>query len=139
MTTVLTEIETAEKCDHIHRVGEWGVEVANGNANYIVKFWDCSKCGIVLDEPIDRVIEKHEHLEYVEDCFTCRAMTVQFSTGDANSNMIRSGWTNKKWDGELQAYRDARSQGIQPASTKMKDIKAAMEISDKTGKAYQAR
>ena len=52
--------------------------------------------------------------------------------------MVASGWTNKKWDAELKAYRDARAEGIQPKSTKMKDIKAAVEQSDKTGKAFIA-
>ena len=46
--------------------------------------------------------------------------------------------STKKWDGELQAYRDARAQGIQPASTKMKDIKAAVAASNHFGKAFKA-
>ena len=46
--------------------------------------------------------------------------------------------TNKQWDGELQAYRDARAQGIQPAGTSMRKIREAVEISNKTGVAYQA-
>ena len=39
---------------------------------------------------------------------------------------------------ELNAYRDARKLGIQPASTKMKDINKAVRMSDKAGKALQA-
>jgi len=42
----------------------------------------------------------------------------------------------KKWDNELALYRSARSQGIQPDSTKTKDIRKAIDISNKTGKAY---
>ena len=34
---------------------------------------------------------------------------------------------------ELNAYRDARKQGIQPASTKMKDIQSAVRASDAVG------
>ena len=57
------------------------------------------------------------------------------NTGEANSNLSMS---SKKWDKELQAYRDARAQGIQPAGTSMKKVREAVEISNKTGKAYQA-
>ena len=39
---------------------------------------------------------------------------------------------------ELNAYRDARKAGIQPASTKMADITKAVRLSDKVGKAVQA-
>jgi len=39
---------------------------------------------------------------------------------------------------ELNAYRDARKQGIQPRSTQMKDIQQAVRLSDKVGKAVQA-
>lgn len=44
----------------------------------------------------------------------------------------------RKWDAELQAYRDARAQGIQPATTRSRDIKAAVALSDKAGKAFDA-
>lgn len=44
----------------------------------------------------------------------------------------------KKTDKELSAYRDARKLGIQPASTKMKDIQKAVRVSEKIGKAAQA-
>ena len=39
---------------------------------------------------------------------------------------------------ELDAYRNARKNGIQPASTKLKDIEKAVRMSDKAGKALQA-
>lgn len=75
------------------------------------------------------------HPEPVEDCFGCKALGLQLNTGDANSNLRVS---NKKWDKELQAYRDARAQGIQPAGTSMKKIQEAVKISNETGKAYGA-
>ena len=46
--------------------------------------------------------------------------------------------TDKKWNAELQAYRDARSQGVQPAGTTMKAVKEALDASDKLGAAYNA-
>lgn len=42
----------------------------------------------------------------------------------------------KRWDNELQAYRDARAQGIQPDGTTMPKIQAALDASDKAGAAY---
>lgn len=48
-------------------------------------------------------------------------------------------YTNaKKNDAELQAYRDARAQGIQPAGTTMPAIRQAVELSNAVGKAYDA-
>ena len=44
----------------------------------------------------------------------------------------------KKWDQEISAYRAARKQGVQPMTTKMPDITAAMELSDRAGKAFDA-
>lgn len=44
----------------------------------------------------------------------------------------------KNTDRELSAYRDARKLGIQPASTKMKDIQKAVRVSDSTGRAAKA-
>ena len=44
----------------------------------------------------------------------------------------------KKWDRDLDAYKDARRQGIQPATTKRKDVDAAVHMSNKTGAPYQA-
>lgn len=44
----------------------------------------------------------------------------------------------KSNNAELNAYRDARKLGIQPASTKMKDIQSAVRMSDKAGKALKA-
>ena len=44
----------------------------------------------------------------------------------------------KKWDKNLADYKDARAQGIQPAGTDPAKVRRAVEISDLTGKAYQA-
>jgi hypothetical protein len=76
------------------------------------------------------------HSEYVEDCFGCKVSTLQLATGDANGELVRNGWTNRKWDNELKAYRDARAQGIQPDGTSMAKIRKAIDISNKTGVAY---
>lgn len=64
-----------------------------------------------------------------------RASGLQISTGDANNAAVMP---KKKWDAELKAYKDARAQGIQPSGTSMKKIQEAVDISNKTGKAYGA-
>lgn len=43
-----------------------------------------------------------------------------------------------KWDKELDAYRSARAEGIQPDGTTMDKITKAKRISDETGIAYGA-
>lgn len=64
----------------------------------------------------------------------------------AKSNRIAycnsaGGWdatAQKTWDKELAAYKDARSQGVQPAGTKRSQVENALRISETTGTAYQA-
>jgi hypothetical protein len=44
----------------------------------------------------------------------------------------------KRWDAELDLYRSATAQGIQPSSTKTADIERALEISNLSGTAFKA-
>lgn len=44
----------------------------------------------------------------------------------------------KRWDRELDEYGAARAQGIQPRSTKTRDIRAAVDHSNMTGSAFNA-
>ena len=74
-----------------------------------------------------------KHPEFVEGCFGCKASTVDLNAGEASTRLTMS---SKKWDNELALYRSARAQGIQPDSTKTKDIRKAIDISNKTGRAY---
>jgi hypothetical protein len=76
-----------------------------------------------------------DHPEDVEGCFGCKVIGLQMSPGDASSQKMVS---NKKWDGELEAYRAARADGIQPAGTSMKKIQEARRASDVMGKAFDA-
>ena len=79
--------------------------------------------------------QERDHPEYVEGCFGCKIGTLQTSTGDANSAKAMA---TKKWDGELQSYRNARAQGIQPAGTTMRHVEEAHKASEILGKAYNA-
>lgn len=76
-----------------------------------------------------------KHPEFVEGCFGCKLGTLQLSPGDAASN---KGMSQKKWDKELDLYRSARKQGIQPAGTSTKQVQKAIDDSNKVGKAYDA-
>ena len=78
------------------------------------------------------------HPEYVDGCFGCKISILQLSTGDARGDVIASGTSQKKWNSELEAYRSARAQGIQPNGTKRKQIQAAHDASEKLGTAYDA-
>lgn len=73
------------------------------------------------------------HPVYVDGCFGCKASTLQMNAGDAKRDI-----PDKKWNAELQAYRDARAQGIQPAGTTMRHIQEAHKASEVLGKPYNA-
>ena len=120
-------------CNHISRVKTWGF---SENHDFKVTEYDCLLCG--LTSPVPFKEEENINIDHVDcddDCFGCKIQTLQLNTGDANSSKAMS---NKKWNGELDAYREARAQGIQPAGTSMADVKAAVEASNAMGSAYDA-
>lgn len=78
---------------------------------------------------------RQDHPEDVDGCFGCKVLGLQLSPGDASSNKAM---TNKKWDGELDAYRAARADGIQPAGTSMAKIQEARRASEALGKPYDS-
>ena len=69
----------------------------------------------------------------VEDCFGCKVMSLQLDPGAAKGNGVP---TAKAHDKELGSYYSALRQGIEPVSTKQKDIDAAVRLSNDTGKAF---
>ena len=74
-----------------------------------------------------------DHPTEVEGCFGCKVMNLQVNAGDAKRDI-----PDKKWTAELNAYKDARAQGIQPAGTSLKKVQKAIDDSNKVGKAYDA-
>lgn len=44
----------------------------------------------------------------------------------------------RQWDSDLAAYKSARLQGVQPASTQREAVDRAMKLSESTGQAWQA-
>lgn len=75
--------------------------------------------------------QQQVHPEYVEGCFGCKVSTISVQNGHIRAISHAN-------DKELDAYRNARKQGIQPASTRMPDIQKAVQLSDKLGKAAKA-
>ena len=73
------------------------------------------------------------HPEYVEGCFGCKALGLELGTGDATRDI-----SDKKWTSELQAYRDAKAQGIQPNGTSRAQVEAAYAASVTLGTAYNS-
>jgi hypothetical protein len=75
------------------------------------------------------------HPEYVEGCFGCKGLTLSMNAGDADS---RRTMPNKKFNREIEAYKEARAQGIQPAGTSINKIEEAVKASETLGRAYDA-
>ena len=75
------------------------------------------------------------HPEFIEGCFGCKGLTLSMNAGDADSRKVMP---NKAFNKELDAYKEARSQGIQPAGTSMRKIREAVQASEKLGRPYDA-
>ena len=73
------------------------------------------------------------HPEPVEGCFGCKGLSIQMNSGDADS---RRTIPNKKFNAELNAYKEARAQGIQPNGTSMAKIQEAVKASETLGRPY---
>ncbi len=64
-------------------------------------------------------------------CIRSKGLRVAYSGVGGGDATIQ-----KRWDAELQSYRDAVAQGIEPESTKTPDIRRAVEWSNRHGRAY---
>jgi hypothetical protein len=73
------------------------------------------------------------HPVEVEGCFGCKVSNLQLSVGAARNDGVM---TAKAHDKELGSYYDALRQGIEPVSTRKKDIDAAVRLSNDTGVAF---
>ena len=126
------------ECDHISKVVGWAYELRDGQMNQHVSLYGCTECDATSPKPFvskeEVYVTDHSNC-HLNPCFGCKAKGLQLSTGDANG---RAAMPKRKWEGELQAYRDARRQGIQPAGTTMAQIEAAQKASENLGRAYNA-
>ena len=125
-------ISEQSDCDHISRVKEWGFD---DNHNFRANLWDCVNCGVESSTPFRGKEEEaidHSKCNY-DPCFGCKAKGLQLNTGDAGRPVA-----DKQWKANLKEYSDARKQGVQPQSTNVHAVRAAMEASTKIGRAYDA-
>lgn len=74
-----------------------------------------------------------KHPTYVEGCFGCKVMTLELNSGDTTRDV-----SDKKWNSELQAYRDARAQGMQPSGTSRAQVEQAYKASEVLNKPYNS-
>lgn len=74
-----------------------------------------------------------DHASYGE-CLRSAGVKVAYTNSAKGFDATKQ----KKWDRELDLYREARSAGVQPAGTKTSQIRKAMEISEKAGSAFDA-
>jgi len=120
---------------HLAKIIDWAFDA---NKNFIPSKYGCTQCDETFTQiPVyDEAPSDHsKHTNYVDSCFGCKVKTLELSTGDAGR---ADSMSDKKWNRELQDYRNARAQGIQPAGTSAKQIQDAHEASEKLGKAYNA-
>ena len=90
---------------HISKVLEWGF---NETHDFVATLWGCALCAQTSDKPfLEEEDISIDHTDCDEDCFGCKVKTLQMNAGDATRDI-----SDKKWTGELQAYRDARAQGM---------------------------
>jgi hypothetical protein len=120
---------------HISKVVEWGFD---SDHNFKATQFGCVLCDETQERPFEYEYTEIDHTACDDDCFGCKAKGLQLATGDAAGNIIASGTTQKKWDKELQLYRDAKAQGVQPAGTSTKAIRSALAASEVLNKPYDA-
>ena len=121
-------------CDHISRIKEWSYNLIDGDMVPYASLYDCTKCYAESTVPFPSVEAFIDHSNCNEEpCFGCKAKYLQLNTGDVNS---RVSMTSRAHDKELSSYFDATRQGIEPISTKTKDIQAAVRLSNDTGVAF---
>lgn len=89
-----------------------------------------------MSQNIGENVTKHQretHPHYVEGCFGCKVGTLQLNSGDARRDV-----SDRKWVSDIQAYKDARAEGIQPGGTSRQAVEEARKASETLGRAYNA-
>lgn len=120
-------------CSHISKVIDWGFDKDH---NFKPTKYGCVLCDATQEKPFEYEYIEIDHTACDDDCFGCKAKGLQLATGDASGHIIAAGVTQKKWDSELEFYREARAQGIQPESTNRKVVEKAIEASEVLNKPY---
>lgn len=74
-----------------------------------------------------------DHDSYAQ-CLQAKRVKVAY----CNSASGQDYTAQKRWDRDLAAYQDARSQGIQPSGTSRQQVENAVALSNEVGKAWDA-
>ena len=74
-----------------------------------------------------------DHVTWGE-CQRAKGLRIGYANSAGGSDYT----AEKKWQKDLDAYADARRQGIQPAGTSRQQVEDAKALSDLQGKAFQA-
>ena len=123
--------------DHVSKINTWGYELIDGDVKEHPTSYGCTKCNAVSPAPFafkDDIFV--DHTKCGPDCFGCKARTLQLNAGDAKHAIAMGGVTQKQDDSELEFYRAARKQGVQPESTKRAVVEKALEASEVLNKPY---
>lgn len=116
---------------HISKVLEWGF---SEDHNFVATLWGCVLCDETSDKPFKAEEDIDiDHTLCDEDCFGCKAKSLQLNAGDATRDI-----PDKKWTSELESYRKARSEGMQPSGTTRAHVEEAYRASEVLNTAYNA-
>lgn len=69
------------------------------------------------------------------ECLRGKALQVDVAVPGTGYDPAR----NKQWDSRINAYKDARRQGVAPAGTRKSQIDAAVKASDTLGEPFRAQ
>lgn len=65
-------------------------------------------------------------------CLRGKSLKIAYANSAGGSDFT----TQKKWDRELDLYRSAVAQGIEPDGTTTAKVRRALDLSDKAGRPY---
>ena len=130
------------KCDidgHIRKTLKMEYYPEDGDVKSRVVLYGCTRCDAtsptIWPEP-EYVPVDHTKCGGPDYCFGCKVRTLQLNAGDAKHSIVESGTTQKKWDKELDFYKQARKQGIQPEGTSRAAVEKAFTASEVLNKPY---
>lgn len=66
------------------------------------------------------------------ECVRAKSLHIGYSRSAIGLDLSRQ----KRWDKRLREYREARRQGIQPRTSRLRDIREAVKVSNETGVAF---
>jgi len=132
-------MECLELDDHITKIVKTAYDLVDGDVVERVELFGCTKCDATSPTVwpgfgmVKTKGSNHKMGDPWCECFGCKAKTLQMNAGDATRDI-----PDKKWTSELNEYKAARAEGIQPGGTTRAHIEAARTASENMGKAYNS-